>query len=213
MTPYTDFGDLIVISAPSGTGKTTLIRAVMQSAPSLNFSISTTTRPPREGEREGEDYFFVSEAHFREMIEEMAFLEWAEVHGNFYGTSKDVVFSTLKVGDDVIMDIDVQGAAQVKEAYPEAFLILIVPPSYGELKRRLENRLLDTPEVITTRLKNAQWELEQYELFNCVIINRDLPHAVEDLIAIIRSRRLCRQRMADFVNRVLTTFPNRGGQE
>ncbi|RUM88612.1 MAG: guanylate kinase, partial [Thermovibrio sp.] len=154
-------GLLIVISAPSGTGKTTLVHMLLKEFPDLEFSVSYTTRPPRPGEVDGRDYHFVDRKTFERMIEEGDFLEWAEVYGNLYGTSRTQVLKALNEGKDVILDIDTQGALQVKKNFPEAVLIFILPPSLKELERRLRNRGTDDEETIERRLKTAREEIRR----------------------------------------------------
>ena len=158
-------GSLIVISAPSGSGKSTLVRGLFEKlleTPGLVFSVSHTTRKPRAGEVHGKDYYFVSEKEFRELLEADRFLEYAEVYGNWYGTSRLEVQSHLEAGRDVLLDIDVQGAMSVKGAMPEAILIFVLPPSFEVLHERLLNRGLDAPEVIEKRLRIAREEVGFY---------------------------------------------------
>lgn len=199
-------GNLFVVSAPSGTGKTSIIQAIMADMDALVFSVSTTTRPCREGERDGKDYHFVDEDIFRRMIRRREFLEWAEVHGHYYGTSRTIVEREIGKGNDIILDVDVQGAKQVKKTYADSILVMIAPPSYRELKQRLTRRLLDSPEDIETRLRNAEGELKQADLFDYVIINRELSRAVEELKGVIYSFRLRRERMTARVREILHTF-------
>lgn len=182
-------GKLIIISAPSGSGKSTLARGLFRDIEGVVFSVSHTTRKPRGNEKEGEDYFFISEPEFRKMIEEEAFLEYAHVYGNYYGTSCRFVESRLLSGRDVLLDIDVQGALKVKELKPEALMVFVLPPSYQELAKRLKNRGLDDPEVIERRLKIAREEIKHYEQYDYVIINNDLEQSIEDLKQIVLSAR------------------------
>ena len=146
-------GDLFVISAPSGAGKSTLCHRLMEETPGVAFSVSHTTRAPRKGEVDGVDYHFVSKEQFMHMVEQEEFLEWAEVHGNCYGTSRSAVTAMLENGQDVLLDIDVQGAMQVRDVFPESVLIFILPPSLQVLERRLRNRGTDTEETIRLRLE------------------------------------------------------------
>ncbi len=182
-------GKLIIISAPSGSGKSTLARGLFRDIKDVVFSVSHTTRKPRANEKEGEDYFFVSVPEFHKMLEEQAFLEYAHVYGNYYGTSCRFVESQLLSGRDVLLDIDVQGALKVKELRPEALMVFVLPPSYQELGKRLKNRGLDDPEVIERRLKIAREEIRHYKKYNYVIINNDLEQSIEDLKQIVFSAR------------------------
>jgi len=199
-------GDLFVLSAPSGCGKTSVIRGVLESIDSVAFSVSTTTRSPRPGEHDGIDYHFVEVETFHAMAEKGLFLEWAEVHNNLYGTSAETVDKARQAGTDIILDIDVQGSRQVKDRCPESIHILLLPPSFEELRSRLLNRLSDSESEIETRLRNAGGELMQSAHYDYVMINEDLTRAVEDLKTIIRARRLCRERMAGKIQAVLDTF-------
>jgi guanylate kinase len=178
-----------VISAPSGAGKSTLIRRLCERDPALGFSISHTTRPPRDGERDGVDYHFVSAETFRHMVAAGAFAEWAQVHGNLYGTSFAALEEALARGRDVILDIDVQGAAQLAQRLPEAVLIFIQPPSLEELRRRLESRGSDGPAVIERRLRNAAAEMQQAQHYHHVVINDQLERAAAELAAVVAKAR------------------------
>jgi len=178
-------GLLIVISAPSGAGKTTLTKLLLNEIPSLEFSVSFTTRPPREGEANGRDYWFVSREEFERRIREGDFLEWAEVHGNLYGTSKSQVLKALGEGRDVLLDIDTQGAIEVKKKFPEAVLIFILPPSLGELERRLRKRGTDEEEVIRRRLEFAREEIKKAPLYDYIVLNEEIEEALRRLVGII----------------------------
>jgi len=187
-------GRPLVISAPSGAGKSTLIRRLRELDPGLGFSVSHTTRPPRQGERDGVEYHFVDEARFRAMVQTGAFAEWAEVHGNLYGTSYSALEEELGRGRDVILDIDVQGALLLAQQLPEAVLIFIRPPSLEELRRRLEARGTDSAEVIERRLRNAADEMGQLHRYHHVVINDRLERAAAELAAVIAaSRRIATQ--------------------
>ncbi len=188
-------GDLFVISAPSGAGKTTVCERILQEVPGIAFSVSHTTRPPRTGEVHGKDYYFVSRDVFLDMVAHGDFLEWAEVHENYYGTSKKEVFTRLEAGQDVLLDIDVQGARQVKEKLPQAVMIFILPPSLAVLEERLKKRGTEDPERLRLRLENAVKEIQAAGEYEFVVINDDLVQAVDDLKAIIRARRLRPQRV------------------
>jgi guanylate kinase len=201
-------GTLFVVSAPSGAGKTTLIRQAMEQMTGLHFSVSHTTRPIRGGEQEGVDYFFRSHEAFEAMIREDRFLEWARVHDNLYGTSREWVYGWLDRNEDVILDIDVQGAEHVKQRVPDSVQILIFPPSYAALKERLVRRGLDRPETIERRLAIAREELSRFPMYDYVIINEDLKTAVENLKSILRARRLAVSRSEGRVAEILSTFPS-----
>ena len=182
-------GNLIIISAPSGSGKSSLASGLFRDIDKLVFSVSHTTRRPRGSERDGEDYFFVTEDEFREMIRGEAFLEWAHVYGNYYGTSRHFVEKMREAGNDVLLDIDVQGALKVKELEPAAMMVFVLPPSFQELEKRLLRRGLDDPEVIRRRLKIARDEIKYYKEYNYVIINKDLEKSIEELKEIVLSAR------------------------
>jgi len=166
-------GQLFVITAPSGAGKTSLIEAVMRDDPSLKISVSYTTRPPRKGEKDGVDYHFVDEKTFRAMQKRGEFLESAEVHGNHYGTAKQVILDAVAKGEDLILEIDWQGAQQVRRLYPDCIGIFILPPSIDELERRMRARGQDADAVIRRRLDNAREELAHAREFKYAILNRD----------------------------------------
>jgi guanylate kinase len=182
-------GRLFVITAPSGAGKTSLIEALMRDDPSLKISISYTTRAPRAGERDGVDYHFVDEATFRRMRERGEFLESAEVHGNFYGTAKQVILDAVARGEDLILEIDWQGAQQVRRLYPHAVGVFILPPTIEELERRMRSRGQDADAVIRRRLANAREELAHAGEFKYAIINKDFETARQELAAIIARER------------------------
>ena len=186
-------GALFVLSGPSGVGKTTLRRRLQRKLPALHFSVSWTTRPPRPAEQADRDYHFVSSRVFEEQIERRGFLEWARVHDDYYGTPLKPVQSQLRAGRDVLLDIDVQGAEQVKGKIPEATAIFILPPSREELERRLARRKTETPEALRRRLANAEQEMAAWPRFDFVVINRELREALSDLEAIMRAQR-CRVR-------------------
>ena len=194
---------IFVISGPSGSGKSTLVRKLLEREKGAAFSVSHTTRPRREGEVEGEDYYFISAARFEEKIAAGDFAEYARVHDNYYGTSK----AELKTdGGDKMLDIDVQGAAQIRQSVPEAVLVFILPPSYDVLRRRLEDRGLDSSQVISRRLVNAGDEIRQYDHFDFVIINDDLEQAVGELESIINSTRCRTDRRRERIKSILRGF-------
>ena len=183
-------GNLFVVSAPSGAGKSSLVRALREFDARVYPSVSHTTRAPRGQEKHGREYYFVSDAEFDAMAANNGFAEWANVHGRRYGTAKRSLEERIKGGTDVLLEIDYQGALQVKEAFPNAVLIFILPPSWDELRARLENRGEDAPEVIELRLKNAEEEMAQVAKFDFVIINELFESALFDLKAIIHAQRL-----------------------
>ncbi len=188
MTKYP--GNLFVVAAPSGAGKSSLIKALMQLDARVQPSISHTTRKPRGQEKDGREYFFVSDGAFQELIDEDSFLEWASVHDHLYGTSKKTIQERIAQGGDVILEIDFQGAVQIKKLFDNAVLIFILPPSLEELKARLERRGEDSAAVIQVRLQNAEKEMKQAKAFDFVIINEMFETALFDLKTIVHSQRL-----------------------
>ncbi|MEZ2739663.1 guanylate kinase [Comamonas jiangduensis] len=183
-------GNLFVVAAPSGAGKSSLVKALRSFDARVYPSVSHTTRAPRGQEKHGREYFFASEQEFDAMVANNAFVEWANVHGKRYGTSKKGIQDRLANGEDVLLEIDYQGALQVRESFPQAVLIFILPPSWEELRSRLENRGEDAPEVIELRMKNAEEEMAQVGEFDFVIINELFESALFDLKAIIHAQRL-----------------------
>lgn len=183
---------LIIIAAPSGGGKSTVLRRVFAEVPALQFSISHTTRAPRAGEQNGREYFFVDEDTFRASIAEGAFLEWAEVHGRLYGTARAELDRARRDGNDLVLDIDVQGAAQILKAHPEALSIFLRPPSLEVLKERLRGRGSESAESLATRLANAEGELDRASEFRHVVVNDRLDDAVDAVKAIIAEARRAR---------------------
>ena len=183
-------GNLIVVAAPSGAGKSSLVKALLELDSHVHLSISHTTRAPRGQEKHGRDYYFASQSEFDAMVEGNAFVEWAHVHGNRYGTSKKAIEERIAQGSDVILEIDFQGALQIKEAFANAILVFILPPSWEELRSRLERRGEDSPDVIEVRLKNAATEMAQVSKFDFVIINELFERALFDLKAVVHAQRL-----------------------
>jgi len=183
-------GNLYIVAAPSGAGKTTLVRLLLEQEPAVHLSISFTTRAPRTGERDGREYHFVAVDRFKSMISASEFLEWAEVHGNYYGTSQKWIADQLAAGHDVLLEIDWQGAQQVRAVFPQAIGVFILPPSMDELARRLTGRDTDSTEVIARRLAAAQAEMRHVGEFDYVIINDSLEQALDDLCAVVHASRL-----------------------
>ena len=183
-------GNLIVVAAPSGAGKSSLVKALLELDSKVQPSVSHTTRAPRGQEKHGREYFFASKEEFDAMVKAGHFLEWAEVHGHRYGTSRKAIEERIAQGADVILEIDFQGAIQIKQIFANAVLIFILPPSWEELRSRLERRGEDAPEVIELRLKNAAVEMAQASKFDFVIINELFDRAVFDLKAIVHAQRL-----------------------
>lgn len=183
-------GNLIVVAAPSGAGKSSLVKALLEIDAQIQPSVSHTTRAPRGQEKHGREYFFVPDADFDAMVAANGFVEWANVHGRRYGTSKKAIEDRIAQGADVILEIDFQGAMQIKKTFANAVLIFILPPSWEELRSRLERRGEDAPEVIELRLKNAAVEMAQAENFDFVIINELFDRAVFDLKTIVHAQRL-----------------------
>jgi guanylate kinase len=199
-------GNLIIVSAPSGAGKTTLVAGALGRDNRARPSISFTSRRPRAGEKQGVHYHFVSRAEFEAMIANGDFLEWAEVHGNLYGTSRRAVEEVRSSGSDVILTIDIQGAAQARQLFPDAVSVFIMPPSLDALAERLESRGTDTAHDRRLRLESALHEMEQYINFDYVVINDDLNRAINELGAIITAERCRTRRRGEIGARILQTF-------
>ncbi|MDO5058507.1 MAG: guanylate kinase [Neisseria sp.] len=196
-------GNIFIISAASGTGKTTLVSRLLANNPELRVSVSHTTRQPREGEENGKHYHFVSREQFEQMVGENAFLEHADVFGNYYGTSFAGIESLQAQGFDVILEIDVQGAEQVRKVLPSAVSIFILPPSFEILAARLRGRGTDSAEVIETRLNKARTEISEALHFDYAVVNDDLAQAEQDLLHIIKSGRLKKEQQHSFIEKLL----------
>ena len=199
-------GSIIVISAPSGAGKSTLIRRLMDSLSGLKFSVSTTTRPRRRGEKNGRDYIFVSRQRFKRMIAASQFVEWADVFGHLYGTSWKQLRAAQEAGYDVILDIDVQGHRQVRMQLPEAVSIFILPPSFRELERRLRHRHSDSSEVIARRLSEARKEIRHWPEYDYLVVNDRLAKATRALRAVVEAARLRRKAGQRQAKEICKTF-------
>ena len=205
ITPSTR-GTLFVVSSPSGGGKGTLIRRVLECVDNLSYSVSYTTRGPRPNEQNGREYFFVDRATFDEMVASGEFLEWACVHGNFYGTSRRQIAEQTGAGIDIVLEVDVQGAASVRQLLMDSVSVFILPPSFEVLRQRLCARGTDTPESLELRLRNAPAELRQYSSFDYVIINDEIERAVGQLASIIYAERARCVRQEPVVEQVIKEF-------
>ena len=199
-------GNLYIVSGPSGAGKSAISAGLLGTIPRLQFSISYTTRPPRGPEQNGIEYFFVNREEFQRLIQRGELLEWAEVYGNLYGTSQQIVQRILEAGDDVLLDIDVQGARSIRQKKPDITTIFVLPPSYQVLRDRLEKRQLDRKYVIEQRLRIAGWEIKHYADFDYLIINNDLERSIEDLRAIILGSRCRLAAREETAKRIVDTF-------
>ena len=199
-------GILFVVSSPSGGGKGTLIQRVLKQVPNLSYSVSFTTRAPRNGEVDGREYFFVTTEQFEEMVAANRFLEWAHVHSKLYGTAREQVVREISEGRDIILEVDVQGAANVRALMADSVSIFILPPSFEVLKQRLQARGTDSPEELDLRLRNAPMELKDYSAFQYVILNDDLDRAVNQMTAIVHAERARLSRQEAKVRRVVEAF-------
>ena len=199
-------GILFVISSPSGGGKGTLVRRALGALPDLSCSVSWTTRAPRPGEIDGVSYHFVTPAEFERMRASDGFLEWAVVHGNLYGTARSVVAQELSEGHDIVLEIDVQGAAVVRASMPSVVGVFILPPSYEILRARLTARMTERPDELELRLKNARGEVAQYRHFDYLILNDEVERAAAQLAAIVYAERARRERQEWVARRVLASF-------
>jgi guanylate kinase len=197
---------LFVLSAPSGAGKSTLARRIVETTEGLTFSVSHTTRPARPGEQDGRDYHFVPEIGFREMVAADEFLEWAPVHGYLYGTAEAPARRILLTGQDLLLDIDVQGAAQVRRREPAAVSLFVLPPGYAPLRERLIARGTETPAELSRRLSRAREEAEGWSDYDYLIVNDDLNRAVEEIRSVIVAERRRAGRMQATAGEILRTF-------
>jgi guanylate kinase len=199
-------GILFVVSSPSGGGKGTLIQRVLNKVANLSYSVSFTTRAPRSGEVSGREYFFVTPEKFQEMIDADEFLEWAHVHGKLYGTARRQVVREISAGRDIILEVDVQGAASVRTLMADSVSIFILPPSFEVLRQRLQARGTDSPEELNLRLRNAPTELKDYSAFQYLIINDEADRAADEMTAIVKAERARLSRQEARVKRVVEAF-------
>ena len=197
---------VFIISAPSGSGKSTLVTRLLNAIPGLMFSISYTTREPRGHEKDGESYHFVTRENFEQMVARGEFLEWAQVFGNYYGTHQGILEAARAASRDLVLDIDVQGARQLKDRIPEAVTIFILAPSRKVLEDRLRARGEDREEVIERRLREAAVEIQKYKDYDYVLINRELAESDAVLSSIVRAERIRRDRIEDQIEPILETF-------
>ncbi|HSE95824.1 MAG TPA: guanylate kinase [Methylomirabilota bacterium] len=205
-------GMLVVVSAPSGAGKTTLCREIRKIVPNVGYSVSYTTRAPRAGELEGEDYHFVTEAVFRQMMDRGELAEWARVHGHLYGTAARTIEAALDRGEDILLDIDTQGARQLRARYPADLFVFVVAPSMKELELRLRERKSDAPQEIARRMTRAVDEIAAWREYDYVIVNRHLDEAVRQLQCVIEAERCRTSRLTlSLPDLELPTRPARGG--
>jgi guanylate kinase len=206
LDPDRDDGVLLVVSGPSGTGKSTLCQAAMRRFGNLEFSVSYTTRAPRAGEVHGRDYFFVDDATFDRMIEAHAFAEWARVHDHKYGTSLEFIQSRIEAGVNVVLDIDPQGAAQIKSRYGKAVFIFFIPPSPAVLESRLRGRGTDSEAVILRRLQNSVDEIRQCTWYDYIIVNDDFERALEKFTSVILAEKCRRSRSTRLISRTMAEY-------
>jgi guanylate kinase len=197
---------IFIVSAPSGSGKSTLVKHLLANVPRLRFSVSYTTRAPRGAEKDGESYRFVTREAFESMLKNEEFLEWARVFDNYYGTHRGILDEARKLGQDLVLDIDVQGARQLKAKIPDAVSVFILPPSRQVLEQRLRARSEDSDETIARRLGKAADEIRNYAAYDYVLINRELVEAEATLSAIVRAERTRRTRIEDQIRPILDTF-------
>ena len=196
-------GGIFVVSGPSGSGKDTLLSELFKKCPEIKFSISSVTRPMRAGEKEGEKYNFISRKEFEEMLQRDELLEHNVYVGNYYGTPKTPVLNASKNGEDIIIEVDVNGAKQIREKLPQAVSIFIMPPSFAELEKRLSGRGTETEEVIAERMNSALFEIERATEYDYIVVNDDIDTAVNDIIQIISGSRLMLKRQKHIIDEVL----------
>ncbi len=199
-------GILFVVSSPSGGGKGTLIQRVLNKVPNLSYSVSFTTRAPRNGEIDGREYFFVTREKFDQMVAADEFLEWAHVHSHFYGTARSQVFREISEGRDIVLEVDVQGAASVRQLVDDSVSIFILPPSFEVLRQRLLARGTDSPEELDVRLRNAPREMEDYSAFQYLIINDNADRAAGQILSIIDAERVRLSRQESRIKKVVEAF-------
>jgi guanylate kinase len=199
-------GILFVVSSPSGGGKGTLIQRVLMKVSNLSYSVSFTTRAPRNGEVNGREYFFVTPERFEQMVAAGEFLEWAQVHGKFYGTARQQVERETSAGRDIILEVDVQGAASVRALMVDSVSIFILPPSFEVLRQRLQARGTDSPEELDLRLRNAPTELKDYSAFQYLLVNDDADRAADQMTAIVQAERVRLSRQGPRVKRLVEAF-------
>jgi guanylate kinase len=199
-------GNLYIVSAPSGSGKTTLLDQIITKFENLIFSVSYTTRKPRGAEQDGVEYYFVGHDEFHQMADQGEFLEFAEVHGNYYGTSSQFVEENISAGRSVILDIDVQGKRKVQEKAPDAVTVFLMPPSYGELERRLKARQLEDDETIRMRLLIAKQEIQQYQDYNYIVINDNIDESSTALESVIRAGATRPENQVTRIREIIDTF-------
>lgn len=202
--------NVIIVSAPSGTGKSSVVARVLREVSGLRFSVSHNTRGPRPGEREGVDYYFVDRPGFEKLAREGAFLEWAEVHGDLKGTASVELERARAAGVDLLLDLDVQGAAQVRQRVPQAVSVFILPPSFADLEGRLRGRGQDAEEAIRRRLENARREMARYREYDYLVVNEDLEKSVNAVKCIIQAVRQRTQALEAVARRIASTFDSRG---
>jgi len=199
-------GNVYIVSAPSGSGKTTLLQLLLRTFTDLKFSVSHTTRQPRAGERHGVDYYFTDRSTFTSMVERGEFLEWAEYYGQLYGTARSFVEEHTAGGSDVILDIDIQGARQVKAKISDAIAVFVLPPSFAELERRLRSRRLESNEDIHRRLEIAKGEILYYRDYDYIVVNDVLENSIQTLEAIVRSGRAIPSRQKPRIEEIIASF-------
>lgn len=205
-------GNVFVLSAPSGAGKSTLARRLVRQVQDLIFSVSFTTRPPRDGEQDGQDYFYIDHATFDRMVAQDGFVEWVEVYGNRYGTGREWIQSQLRAGVDVLLDIETIGAKNVRREIPDAIMIFLLPPDAGALSKRLRGRGKDSEAQIRMRLQYARHEMDEFPHYDYLIVNDDLEAAYRQLESVILAARCRRERMTPTALEILASFPD-GAQE